>query len=31
MAHQIVCVLGETYGLRVYAIKLPSSNLSLAH
>ena len=31
MANQIVCVLAETYGLRIYAIMLPPSDFSVAH
>ena len=27
MANQIVCVLAETYGLRIYAIMLPPSEV----
>ena len=30
MANQIVCVLAETYGLRIYAIMLPPSDFSVA-
>ena len=31
MANQIVCVLAETCGLRIYAIMLPPSDFSVAH
>ena len=31
MANQIVCVLAETYRLRIFAIMLPSSDFSVAH
>ena len=31
MADQIVCVLTETYGLRIYAIMLPPSDFSVAN
>ena len=31
MANQIVCVLVETYGLRIYAIMLPPSDFSVSH
>ena len=31
MAKQIFFVLAETYGLRIYAIMLPSSDFSVAH
>ena len=31
MAKQIVCILSETYGLRIYAIMLPPSDFSVAH
>ena len=31
MANQIVCVLVETCGLRIYAIMLPPSDFSVAH
>ena len=31
MANQIVCVLAETYRLRIYAIMLPPSDFSVAH
>ena len=31
MANQIVCVVVETYGLRIYAIKLPPSDFSVNH
>ena len=31
MAIQIVFVLTETYGLRIYAIMLPSSDFLVAH
>ena len=31
MANQFVCVLAETYGLRIFAIMLPSSYFSVAY
>ena len=31
LANQIVCVLAETYGLRIYAIMLPPSDFLVAH
>ena len=31
MANQIVCVLADTYGMRIYAIMLPPSDFSVAH
>ena len=31
MANQIVCVLADTYGLRIYAIMLPPRDFSVAH
>ena len=31
MANQIVCVLAETYGLRIYATMLPLIDFSVAH
>ena len=30
MAKQIICVLAETYGLRICAIMLPPSDFSVA-
>ena len=31
MNNQIICVLSETYGLRIYAIMLPPSDFSVAN
>ena len=31
MENQILCVLAETYGLRIYAIMLPPSDFWVAH
>ena len=31
MANQIIILLAETYGLRIYAIMLPPSDFSVAH
>ena len=31
MANEIMCVLAETYGLRIYEIMLPPSDISVAH
>ena len=31
MAYKIVCVLAQTYGLRIYAIMLPPSDFAIAH
>ena len=31
MANQIVCVLAETHGLKIYVIMLPPSDYSVAY
>ena len=31
MENKIVCVLAETYGLKIYSIMLPPSDFSVAH